>query len=194
MPEPSGIVRWLTKNEESRLMQELPEHVKALAKFSLATGLRESNVTGLRWDQLDIQRRCAWIHANQAKAGKGISVPLNDEAIKIIREQLGKHHEYVFTYKSNKIIVANNNAWRKALKRAGIENFRWHDLRHTWASHHIQNGTLLHILKELGGWSDLSMVLRYAHLSSKHLEDYASNSKTMPTMPETNLLHAQKKA
>ena len=71
---------------------------------------------------------------------------------------------------------ANGKAWRKALIRAGIENFRWHDLRHTWVSWHIQNGTSLHVLRELGGWADLSMGLRYAHLSSSHLEEYAENS------------------
>lgn len=194
LPEPSGIVRWLTDDEEYRLMRELPEHLKALVKFSLATGLRESNVTGLRWDQLDMQRRCAWINADQAKGKKSIAVPLNSDALEIIKAQLGKHLTHVFTYEDHPVTRANNHAWRKALKRAGIENFRWHDLRHTWASRHIQNGTPLHILKELGGWSNLSMVLRYAHLSSKHLEDYASNSKIMPNMFETNLLHAQKKA
>lgn len=58
--------------------------------------------------------------------------------------------------------------------------------RHTWASWHVQNGTPLHLLKELGGWADLTMVLRYAHLSSKHLEEYAQNSKVV-----TNLLHSE---
>jgi site-specific recombinase XerD len=81
---------------------------------------------------------------------------------------------------------ANNHAWRKALARAGISDFRWHDLRHTWASCHVQNGTPLQVLKELGGWADLTMVLRYAHLSSKHLEEYAGNSKVV-----TNLLHTE---
>lgn len=52
--------------------------------------------------------------------------------------------------------------WAKALKRAGIENFWWRDLRHTWASWHVQNGTPLHILQELGGWSSYEMVNRYA--------------------------------
>ncbi len=60
-----------------------------------------------------------------------------------------------------------------ALKRAGIENFRWHDLRHTWASWHVQSGTPLQVLQELGGWSSCEMVLRYAHLSAAHLADYA---------------------
>jgi len=58
------------------------------------------------------------------------------------------------------------------LKRAGIENFRW-DLRHTWASWHVQNGTSLQELQQLGGWTSFEMVLRYAHLSSDHLKEAA---------------------
>lgn len=81
---------------------------------------------------------------------------------------------------------ANNHAWKKALVRAGKSDFRWHDLRHTWAFWHIQNGAPLHVLQELGGWSDLSMVLRYARLSSEHLSGYAGNSK-----PETKLLQSR---
>lgn len=64
-------------------------------------------------------------------------------------------------------------AWKKALKRAGIENFRWHDLRHTWASWHVQQGTPLHVLQELGGWESAEMARRYAHLHSDHLAEYA---------------------
>jgi integrase len=79
--------------------------------------------------------------------------------------------------------VVNNDTWRNALKRAGIDNFRYHDLRHTWASWHVQNGTPLHVLKELGGWSDLKMVLRYAHLSSENLIGYANNSKVNDKIP-----------
>ncbi|WP_262967147.1 tyrosine-type recombinase/integrase [Methylobacter psychrophilus] len=71
---------------------------------------------------------------------------------------------------------ANNHAWRKALIRADIKEFRWHDLRHTWASWHVQNGTPLNVLKELGGWADLTMVMRYAHLSSDHLKEYTGNA------------------
>jgi integrase len=59
------------------------------------------------------------------------------------------------------------------LVRAGISNFRWHDLRHTWASWHIQQGTPLNVLQELGGWSDPKMVRRYAHWSVEHLVSYA---------------------
>jgi integrase len=98
---------------------------------------------------------------------------------KIIQQQIDKHDAHVFTYEGSPVTRANNYAWRSALVRTGIKDFRWHDLRHTWASWHVQNGTLLHVLKELGGWADLTMVLRYAHLSSKHLEEYAENSKSV---------------
>lgn len=178
LPEQSTRIRWLTHEESVRLIKELPAHLKAMAQFSLSTGLRESNVTGLQWSQLDMQRKCAWIHADQAKSKKAIAVPLNEDVLAVIQQQIGKHDTYVFTYKGSPVTRANNHAWRKALIRAGINEFRWHDLRHTWASWHVQNGTPLHVLKELGGWADLTMVMRYAHLSSKHLEGYAENSKS----------------
>ncbi len=65
--------------------------------------------------------------------------------------------------------------WRNSLKRAGIENFTWHGLRHTWASWHVQSGTPLNVLQQLGGWSSYDMVLRYAHLAPDHLSDFANN-------------------
>lgn len=61
-----------------------------------------------------------------------------------------------------------------ALERAGIKDFRWHDLRHTWASWHVQNGTPLFALQELGGWESQEMVRRYAHLAADHLAPYAN--------------------
>ncbi len=112
----------------------------------------------------------------QAKGNKSISVPLNDDALSAIRSQIGIHEKFVFTFRGKPIEQISTKAWRNALKRAGISDFRWHDLRHTWASWHVQNGTPLHILKELGGWADLKMVLRYAHLGSEHLASYANNS------------------
>jgi len=186
LPTAEKRIRWLTQNEAAKLIKELPPHLEAMVKFSLATGLREANVVGLEWSQIDMQRKCAWIHPEQAKAKKAIAVPLNDESLAVIRVQMGKHPQFVFTYEGEPVTRANNHAWRKALKRAGISDFRWHDLRHTWASWHIQNGTPLHVLQELGGWADSSMVLKYAHLSSAHLHAYAGNAKVV-----TNLLQPQ---
>lgn len=175
LQQPKRRIRWLTPAEAQSLLDNLPEHTKAMAQFTLATGLRESNVTGLQWSQIDMQRKTAWIHDDQAKGGKGIAVPLNADAIEVLKQQIGKHTKWVFTFRGKRILKASTRAWRLALKRVGIDDFRWHDLRHTWASWHVQNGTPLHVLQELGGWESYEMVRRYAHLSSKHLSDYASN-------------------
>ena len=71
---------------------------------------------------------------------------------------------------------AVGSAWKRAMRRAEVVNFRFHDLRHTWASWHVQAGTPLQVLMELGGWSDMKMVLRYAHLGRSHLSEYAERS------------------
>ncbi len=68
--EDNQRLRWLTQDETSRLLKELPVHTKAMTIFTLATGLRESNVTGLEWSQVDMQNKIAWIHADQSKNGK----------------------------------------------------------------------------------------------------------------------------
>jgi Phage integrase family len=110
-----------------------------------------------------------------AKARRAIAVPLSKMAVVIIREQLGKHVTHVFTYQGKLVVQVNTKAWRKALQRAGIVDFRWHDLRHTWASWHVQAGTPLQVLQELGGWESVEMVRRYAHLSSEHLAGYVDS-------------------
>ena len=162
-------VRWLTKTEAECLLNELPSHLNAMASFSLATGLREANVTGLKWHQVDLDKKHAVVHADESKTKRAIAVPLNKKALSILSAQMGKHPVYVFTYKGRPVARCNNHAWRKALIRARIKDFRWHDLRHTWASWHVQSGTPLHELQQLGGWSNYETVLRYAHLSSEHL-------------------------
>jgi len=189
LPEPNERIRWLTHDEASILLAELPSHLEAMARFALATGLREANVTGLKWSQIDLRRECAWVDAAQAKAKKPISVPLNANAMAVLRNQQGQHKTYVFTFEGEPVKKAGGKAWRKALKRAEIEDFRWHDLRHTWASWHVQAGTPLNVLQELGGWASYDMVLRYAHLSSEHLKAHAGNSNLVVT----KLLHFEKR-
>mgnify|MGYP002525036256 CR=1 FL=1 len=189
LPEPKKRIRWLTQDEAVRLIQELPVHIAEMMRFTLSTGLRENNVTQLQWNQIDMQRRCAWIHADQSKTKRSIAIPLNDESLAVIRRQIGKHETHVFTYKGKSVLNANTKAWRHALDRAEIKDFRWHDLRHTWASWHVQNGTPLNILQELGGWSEPTMVQRYAHLSPGHLAEYADNARI-----GTNLVQEIKKA
>lgn len=179
LKEPTRRIRFLNHEEAKKLLVELPEHLADMAAFSLATGLRASNVTGLLWSQVDLVKRLAWIHADQAKARKAIPVPLNSEAVGLTRKQLGRHQTHVFSYRGKPITQVSTKAWYAALARAGIENFRWHDLRHTWASWHVQNGTPLFALQEMGGWESPEMVRRYAHLAADHLAPYAERLVTL---------------
>lgn len=184
--EDNKRIRWITHEEAALLLKELPSHLADMVTFSLATGLRQANVTGLQWSDVDLIKKHALIHPDQAKGKKAIPVPLNEDAIAILRKQIGKHHQFVFTFKGNRIIQCNTKAWKKALERAGIKNFRWHDLRHSWASWHIQSGTSLQELQQLGGWASFAMVLRYAHLSSDHLLKAAERINVTKTL-QTNL-------
>lgn len=176
-------IRWITHEEAECLKNELPKHLADVMVFSLQTGLRASNVSTLEWSQVDFDRCHAFIPAHKSKTGKAIAIPLNNKCMEILLRQRGKHSQFVFTYKGQQIIQFNTKAWKKALRRAGIDNFRWHDLRHTWASWHVQNGTSLQELQQLGGWASFEMVLRYAHLSSEHLKSAAER------ISGTNLVH-----
>lgn len=174
LKEPTRRVRYLTPLQAQRLLEQLPSHLAEMAAFSLATGLRKSNVTGLEWSQIDLARCMAWVHPDQSKTRRAIAVPLNQDAMRVLSVQAGRHPTHVFAFKGETIAKVSTAAWKKALKRAGIDDFRWHDLRHTWASWHVQNGTPLNVLQELGGWESPQMVRRYAHFSAGHLAAYVS--------------------
>lgn len=174
--EPKRRVRYLTAVQAQTLIQELPNHLADMVRFSLATGLRRANVTKLEWSQVDIARHVAWIHGDQAKAGKPIHVTLNATALDVLTKQIGKHSKWVFTYRGKPITQVTTKAWYKALERAGIENFHWHDLRHTWASWLTQKGVPLNVIQEMGAWESSDMVRRYAHLAP---EQFAQHSKVI---------------
>jgi integrase len=172
--EAAGRERALTQDEAQRLLDELPEHQRNVVTFALMTGLRQGNVLNLEWSQVDMNLHHAWIRASQSKNRRPIAVPLNDTAMAVLKAQEGKHATRVFTFRGRPLAKAHNYAWRHALKRAGITDFRWHDLRHTWATWQRQAGTPTHELQRLGGWLTSSMVERYAHLAPDHLAASAS--------------------
>lgn len=188
-PENNKRIRWLTREEADTLLAQLPEHLKAMASFTLSTGLRAANVRNLKWKNVDLLRKHVTICASEAKGKKGIPVPLNEDALNILHKQRAMDSTYVFVYKGKPVTKCTTQAWMKALQRSAIENFRWHDLRHTWASWHVQHGTSLQELQQLGGWSCFEMVLRYAHLSSHHLNEAASRiSVTQMSQPVLRLV------
>jgi integrase len=172
--EKEGRIRSLTQQEFQTLLSELPPHLADMALFSVATGLRQGNVRLLEWTQVDLERTHAWITPEQHKNGRPHAVPLNELAMNVLRRQIGKHPRYVFTYQGHHVVNVSTKAWTNALERAGIADFRWHDLRHTFATWHRQAGTPTHELQRLGGWKTLSMVERYAHVAPEGLQLAAS--------------------
>jgi integrase len=167
--EPRGRERALTPEQVKQLIAELPEHQQDVVLFALLSGLRQSNVVGLEWSWVDLDRNHLCIPPERSKNGQPIPVFITDSMAAILRKQIGKHKKRVFTFRGKPIANANTRAWRNALKRAGIENFRWHDLRHTWATWHRQAGTPTHELQRLGAWQSTVMVERYAHVASDAL-------------------------
>lgn len=200
-------VRWLEHEEAKRLIDECPEPLKSVVKFALATGLRRSNIINLEWQQIDMQRRVAWVNPEDSKSNRAIGVALNDTACKVLRDQIGNHHKWVFVHTRawhrpdssltpaiRKMRVDDNRAWNSACKRAGIEDFRFHDLRHTWASWLIQSGVPLSVLQEMGGWESIEMVRRYAHLAPNHLTEHARQIDSIFEEDVPNMSHKEKSA
>jgi len=179
LPEPEGRIVFLSEEEAIKLIQELPPHLAAMTRFGLATGLRRSNITGLTWKNVDLNRRIAWVWPDEAKGKKRISVPLNENAIQILKEQNEspeRHNIYIFTYRDKPVTHTTTKAWYSACERAGIEKgFTFHGLRHTWASWHVMKGTPLEVIQKLGAWADMTMVMRYAHLAESYVSNYVEN-------------------
>ena len=120
-------------------------------------------------------------HADEAKSGEAIGVPLSDEAMAVQQEEKGKHRERVFTFKSRPLGQVNSRSWRNALQRAGIKNVRWHD--HVWATWHVMAGTTIAELQELGAWKSELMVKRYAHFAPEQLRSAATRLGTFLGTP-----------
>lgn len=179
---PLGRTRWLTEEEWLRLRTALESEsppLRQCAEFAVATGLRENNVLNLEWSQIDSQRRVAWWYADQVKGKVPHGLPLTDEAWAVLEARRGLHKRYVFANPDTGLpyYKASNRAWYAALRKARLKGFRWHDLRHTWASWAVMSGVRLEELQRLGGWKTYQMVQRYSHLSTEHLAEAAAKVK-----------------
>lgn len=143
------------------------------------------------------------INPEDSKSNRAIGVALNDTACKVLRDQIGKHHKFVFVHTKEgirpdgsrtpsvrKMRVDDQRAWNSACRRAGIEDFRFHDLRHTWASWLIQSGVPLSVLQEMGGWESIEMVRRYAHLAPNHLTEHAKQIDSIFSDDVPNMSHS----
>lgn len=172
--EPSGRVRYLTDDEEKRLQATVPLKWWPLVEFAILTGLRRGEQVGLKREQVDLANRVVTIP--RSKNGETRHVRLNSRAVEILRSLLSRHQsEWVFAAANDK---RHNNprhlstkVLQPALKKAGIKNFRWHDLRHTFCSRLVMAGIPLNTVRELAGHKSIRMTERYSHLAPEHLAD-----------------------
>ncbi|MDR7098984.1 integrase [Lysobacter niabensis] len=141
------------------------DHLSPAVLLSLNTGLRRGELTSLEWADIDFHSHNLTVRAAAAKSGKRRSVPLNDESIAALkqwRKQVGTKGR-IFPFRDFK------TAWGALLEDAKIADFRWHDLRHHFASRLAQAGVNLNAIRDLMGHADLKMTLRYSHLSPDNL-------------------------
>ena len=170
---------FLTPDQARKLIYSMPlGWMRDVCEFALCTGMRAGEILSLEWAQVDVDRGVVSILASKAKSGRGRAVPLNDTALSVIRRRKGHHDQFVFTAAGKQTLGIDRRVFVRAVHAAGIDSsFRFHDLRHTWASWHAQAGVSTHVLMKLGGWSSMSMLDRYAHLSVEDLGRYAGNGE-----------------
>lgn len=169
-------VRWLTREEARRLIHEAERgssrpHLACFIRLALNTGCRRGELLNLEWARVDLEGRRFLLEARHTKARRRRSVPLNDnaiEALKLLRDWQAIHvlgSPWVFGWKSDQRITTFKTGWTSALRRANIDNFRIHDLRHTFASWLIMQGESIYVVKELLGHASVTQTEIYAHLA-----------------------------
>jgi integrase len=173
-------VRWLTIEEEARLFVALPIQWHPLVLVALHTGLRRGELLGLRWEDVNFQQR--FITARKTKAGDTRQVPMNDVALEaLIKIPRRLDNEYVFPGIKSFHLINLPRGWKRYVKNAQLEDFRWHDLRHTFASRLVMAGVDLYTVKKLLGHHDLTMTERYAHLAPHYLKRAVDNLTLSPS-------------
>jgi integrase len=179
--EPDVRVRWEPPEVITAFIRALRlSWMRDAAIVAVATGMREGELFGLTPSQVDLAQCNAWITHEGAKSKRARPVPLNEDAIGVLARRLETANRFVFIRgegSGKRIKQVDARDFERACRAVGIEDFHWHDLRHTWASWHVQRGTPLMVLKELGGWETIEMVQKYAHLAPSHLAAHAGTVK-----------------
>jgi len=170
--EPRGRVRFLDNDEKDRLLRSCRSSKSStlypLVVLALSTGARQGELLRLRWNAIDTVRGVAIIH--QTKNGERRAVPITGYATELLqgmRRVRQIHTDFLFPSRSGNPTFPRK-AWEGALKEARIEDFRFHDLRHTAASYLAMSGATLAEIAEVLGHKTLAMVKRYSHLSEQH--------------------------
>jgi integrase len=149
---------------------EYADHMTPMVLLSINTGLRQGELFSLRWDNLDFDRALLTIEGAYSKSGKTRHIPLNTDALNVLKfwQEQSLGDQWVFSSKDDKPFDNVKKAWAGILNSAKIINFRWHDMRHHFASKLVMASVDLNTVRELLGHADMTMTLRYAHLAPEH--------------------------
>ncbi len=160
-------MRFLEKEEIARLLTNCKPRLKFIVIVALNTGMRKSEILNLKWQDYDFNR--GLLYLRNTKSGEKREVPVNEQ-VKNALVSIPKNpkSDYIFSNKDGKPCQSVRKAFYNALRKAKITEFRFHDLRHTFASHLVQSGIDLNTVRELLGHASLKMTIRYAHLSPNH--------------------------
>ena len=193
LPEkPTGRRRYLTEDEIARLLAagagSRNPYLETIIVIALNAGMRKGEILGLEWERVDFARGVLVLH--QTKNGEPREVPMNQavyEALTAIAPQAGREGP-IFRKRSGATWGQIRTAFTSALKKAGIADFRFHDLRHTCASHLVMSGASLKDVQEILGHKDFRMTLRYSHLSPAHLRKAVAllDGRFGPSMPSSS--------
>ena len=165
-PEKNYRIRYLEKNEIRNLCFSSPEPLRTVIIVALNTGMRQGEIINLRWQDVDFERRI--IYLLETKSGEKREVPMNQAVYNVLLEiRRQPNSPYIFSTKEGKRYSQSwvQHTFHKIIKKLGIKDFRFHDLRHTFASQLVMMGIDIKTVQELLGHKKIDMTLRYAHLS-----------------------------
>lgn len=176
LKEPEGRLRWITRAESDVLIREAEKepkspHLADFIRLALNTGCRKNELLKLEWERVDLRENRLYLEGQHTKSGKRRIIPLNDGARQALlgranfRAQFCPASPWVFAHKSGERVQYMQNGYEAACVRAGIKDFRVHDLRHTFASWLVSAGIPLVEVRDLLGHSTIEMTERYAHLA-----------------------------
>ena len=185
LKENNKRLRFLSQEEIQKLLPECPKYLRRIVECAIHTGMRQSEILGLRWDQ--IKHGHLYLEADDTKTREARQVPINDDLQTLLKEiraeqPVGTQYVFVFRRGEHRIktgkfreslnpvtgrVKSVKRSFPSALRRAGIRDFRFHDLRHTFASQLIMRGGTLKEVQEILGHKSMTMTMRYAHLSQE---------------------------
>ncbi len=163
-------LRFLSEEEIESLLEACAPYLRPIVETALLTGMRLGEVLNLKWEQIINGK----IYLQHTKSNKPRQIPISDRLVQVLKELRLKNQlrfPYVFCGPQGEPYKDIRGGFNSACRKAGITNFRFHDLRHTFASHLVMRGMTLKAVMELLGHSDIKMTMRYSHLAPGHLED-----------------------